>query len=104
MNTKFLILVIIAVTAGLLIAWIDASPHWDDAGIIAGLIVIVTATLGFIMPRRAALWAIAVGVWMPLWNISHSNNYGALLGLVFAIVGSYAGAFGRKLIGRSAMK
>jgi hypothetical protein len=99
MNTKFLFLLVIAVTAGLLIAWIDSTPGWDDTGIIAGMIVIVTVTLGAIMPRRAAIWAIAVGAWIPLWNLSHGSNYGSLLALIIAIIGAFAGAFGRKYFG-----
>jgi len=96
---KIVLMLIIAVTSGLLIAWIDASPGWDDAGITAGALVLLSAILGAIMPRYAALWAAAVGIWIPLWNISHHGSYSSLAVLAFAIVGAFAGAFGRRFLG-----
>ena len=92
-------LLAVAVILGLLITWVDSQPTWDDSGITAGMIFIVTALLGAIMPDRALIWAIAVGGGIPLMGIARSHNYGAFLALFVALFGSYAGALGRKITG-----
>lgn len=95
----FWILLAVAVILGLLITWVDSQPTWDDTGITAGMIFIVTALLGAIMPNRALVWAIAVGGGIPLVGITRSHNYAALLALFIALFGAYAGALGRKITG-----
>jgi hypothetical protein len=45
------------------------------------------------------LWALAVGAWIPLWGIISMQNYGALLALIIAFVGAYAGVLARKVWG-----
>ena len=76
---------------GVVIAWVDNSPGWDDTGITAGLVLggaalfaalgtsIVTAALALSVPLIAM--ALAAG------------NTGALLALPFAIVGAVIGHF-----------
>jgi uncharacterized membrane protein YjjB (DUF3815 family) len=95
---KFWILLILSAILGSLIAWIDTRPTWDDTGITAATIIIVTVILGTVMPRRAWIWALAVGIWIPVFNIILNNNYGSLLALIAAFIGSYAGVFIRKII------
>jgi hypothetical protein len=95
---KFWILLILSAILGSLIAWIDTRPTWDDTGITAATIIIVTAILGAVMPRRAWIWALAVGIWIPVFNIVSNNNYGSILALIVAFIGSYAGVFIRKII------
>jgi hypothetical protein len=95
----FWVLLTVAVFLGLLITWVDSQPTWDDTGITAGMIFIVTALLGSIMPNRALIWAIAVGGGIPLMGITQSHNYAALLALFVALFGAYAGALGRKITG-----
>ena len=95
-RTKFIGLLILALVLGLLITWVDSRPGWDDTGISAGMIFGVTAVLGAVMPERAWLWALAVGVWIPLLGITVHHNTGTLLALVIAFAGAYAGALGRK--------
>jgi len=87
------ITVIIAVCLGILIGWIDSRPHWDDTGITVGLIVISTFIIGFISPGRPWIWAISVGIWIPVWNILFQNNYSSLAALVIAFIGAYSGAY-----------
>jgi hypothetical protein len=94
---RYWITIIIAVSIGIIIGWIDSRPHWDDTGITVGLVVISTFIIGFISPRRPWIWAISVGIWIPVWNIFLHNNYGSLIALVIAFIGSYSGAFIRKL-------
>ena len=87
----------IAVLLGLAIAYMDSRPHWDDAGITAGSMFAFAAVLGAIAPERPWLWALGVGVWIPLRMIAHARTFGSLAGglavLAFPIAGAYAGTF-----------
>lgn len=96
-KSKFWLLFLIGLSLGLLICWIDARPNWDDTGISAGLIFLATGFLGLAMPKHAWIWALSVGIWIPFWNIILHNNYGSILALVIAFIGSYIGVFVHKL-------
>ena len=89
-----------ALVIGLAITWVDTRPSWDDAGITAGLIVMATVILGALLPRQAWISALAVGVWIPVVGVIRHGNCGTGLALVFAFVGAYAGAFGKRLLMR----
>src|SRR3954453_23783938 len=91
------LLVPLAAAAGGAIAVVDARPGWDDTGITAGAVFGTSLVFGAIRPERAWIWALAVGLWIPLLGILRHQNYGTLLALAFAFAGAYAGAFGRKL-------
>ena len=95
---KFSWLLVVALSLGLVITWVDSRPTWDDAGITAAAILLVTAVMGVAMPERAWLWALVVGGWIPVVGIVWQGNYGSVLALVVAFVGVYAGALGRKAI------
>lgn len=96
-KTWLLILLPVAVTAGLAIGWIDSRPHWDDTGVTAGLVLIVSALFGIAKPERPWLWALAVGIGVPLWNILLHGNFSSCIALAFAFAGAYAGAYARGL-------
>lgn len=95
------LLFIIAIAIGHLFAYIDSQPTWDDTGVLAFAIAITCAIMAFISPRRPWLWALAVGVWIPLHNIIHNGNLDSLLALVFALAGAYFGAALAKLRARA---
>ena len=95
----FVALLITALAIGLTLAWVDSRPHWDDTGIIVGVLLLTCAALGAVRPAHAWLWAVAVGLWIPLFEVPRGNS-GALAALVFALIGAYAGALGRRLLAR----
>ncbi|HET6327891.1 MAG TPA: hypothetical protein VFG04_24625 [Planctomycetaceae bacterium] len=95
----FKVLLPLAVCFGLLIAYVDSRPNWDDTGITALAIVFICGVLGAIGPERPWLWTLAVGAWIPIYEIPSSRNFGSLLALVMAFVGAYAGMGARKLLG-----
>jgi hypothetical protein len=97
-NRWWLMLVIVAAVAGLLIGLVDTSPHWDDTGITVAALVAVTGTLGLVYPRGAWVWALTVGIWIPLLNIVQTHNASSVLALAFAFAGAYAGAAGRRIV------
>ncbi len=95
-------LAVIAVALGLAIAWVDARPSWDDAGITAVGLVGATALVAAVSGRRPLLWAILVGVWTPMLGIPASGDPAALLALAFALVGALIGYGLARLSSRSA--
>ncbi|MGE5375345.1 MAG: hypothetical protein ACM3XO_09835, partial [Bacteroidota bacterium] len=80
-----------AVLAGLFSAYVDSRPTWDDTGILAFGILIVSGLITLLGYRRPWVIALAVGIWIPLHDILSTHNYGSLLALVFAFVGAYGG-------------
>jgi hypothetical protein len=87
-----LLLFLLAIALGHVFTYIDSRPTFDDTGILAFSIAIVCAILAFIYPRRPWLWALGVGIWIPLHNLIHNGNFGSLLALAFALAGAYLGA------------
>jgi hypothetical protein len=83
---------------GLFFAYVDSRPNWDDAGVLAGVILVLTAILGASGPRKPWLWALGVGIWMPLNELLTTHRPPAsALALVFAFAGAYLGAGLRRL-------
>src|SRR3954454_7423579 len=83
-------LMLVALALGMGIALIDASPGWDDTGVSAAALFGVCALLGGVGPRQPWVWAVTVGLWIPVLSIAlhpSAPNYGSLLVLVFAVVG-----------------
>jgi hypothetical protein len=92
----FKILLPVAVCLGLLIAYVDSRPNWDDTGITALALLLSCGVLGALGPERPWLWALAVGAWIPAHEIASSRNFGSLLVFVFAFAGAYTGMGVRK--------
>ncbi len=94
------ILFVFAVAAGLFLAWVDTRPHWDDMGILVMGLLLCAGLLGLLGPKLPWLWALCVGVWIPIFEIAASGkpNFGSLAALVFAFIGAYAGMLGNKII------
>jgi hypothetical protein len=96
---KFWIYLVTALTLGLFIAWVDSRPTWDDTGITAGTLLIVAGLLGLVAPERPWLWALAVGIWIPLYGIIAHGNYSLTVVIIIPFAGAYAGSFARKVMG-----
>jgi nicotinamide riboside transporter PnuC len=97
MKAKFWVLCIVSMSVGLLTAWMDSRPNWDDTGITVAFILGTTMILGFSMPRFAWLWAILDGIWIPINNLIFHQQYTTLIVLMIAFMGSYSGVFIRKM-------
>lgn len=85
------ILLAVAVLSGLLIAYVDSRPNWDDTGITAGAILLLCGVIALIGFQRPWLLALAVGVWIPLYGLFVTQNYASILALIIAFMGAYAG-------------
>ncbi len=83
-----------AVVFGLSIAYVDSRPGWDATGITAFSMLMFAAILGFFGPRRPWLWALGIGLWIPLHAFVAKPSAGSasmLIVMVFPLAGAYAG-------------
>lgn len=85
------ILLTIAVIAGLFFAYIDSRPTWDDTGITIGVLLLTSGLLGLIGFQRPWLLALAIGLWLPLYEISTAHAYASLIALIVTFIGAYGG-------------
>lgn len=85
------LILIAALVIGLLVAFVDSRPNWDDTGITVFSLLLAGGILGLLVRRLPWLVALALGIWLPLWEIPTTGNFGALAGLAFAFAGVFAG-------------
>jgi hypothetical protein len=90
-----LLSIVVAVVAGIGIAYVDTRPGWDDTGItaaalaIAALIAVLIEGSGRVV--RVAAIAVLVGIWIPILEIAAPGANGPLLAFVFSGVGAFIG-------------
>jgi hypothetical protein len=89
MLQKFLL--VIAMASGFLIAYIDSRPTWDDTGLTVFALLVAGGIIGLLVERRPWLYALALGLWIPLWGILYAHDFAMLLVLLFPFAGVYAG-------------
>jgi hypothetical protein len=92
-----ILLLILALLLGVSIAYMDSRPNWDDTGITAGCLLLATGILGFSSPRNAWVWALAVGMWIPLTAFIRTHDVRMSLILILAFAGAYGGSAIRRL-------
>jgi hypothetical protein len=98
------IMIVIAIGLGTLIAYVDSRPNWDDTGITAAAVLASSFLCAAVDPTMPWLWALCVGIWIPLEGIVLTQNFGSLLALVFAFAGAYTGMAARKVMSPQAQK
>lgn len=93
------VLLIAAVVLGILIAYVDSRPTWNDTGITVFSLLLSSGFIGLLIRRRPWLYGLAVGLWLPLLYIFRAGQWNMLIVLLFPLVGVYAGWVFRKLVG-----
>ena len=81
----------IAVLAGLFSAYVDSRPTWDDTGILAGGLLLISGLLTLLGYRRPWLIGLAVGVWIPVFEIFKTHDFMMLIVLLIPFIGAYGG-------------
>ena len=81
----------LALGAGLLIAYVDTLPHWDDTGITVFALLLSSGLFGLLTQRRPWLVGLAVGLWIPLHGIIWNHDFSMLFVLIFPMAGAFAG-------------
>ena len=89
----------LALVAGLSIAYVDSRPAWDDTGITAFALLAAGGLIGLLIRRRPWLYALALGVWIPLWGAIVKGNFGLALVLPIPFAGVYLGWWLRRNYG-----
>jgi len=92
------VLFALGIVSGLLIAYVDTRPHWDDTGITVFALLASSGLLGLLGFRRPWLAALAVGLWLPIWYIATTHNLTMLITLIFPFIGAYGGWAVRKMV------
>ncbi len=79
--------------------------HTDDTGIEVGLLLLITAILGFLHSRRAWQWALLVGPCIPLADALFGQRSGtpgflllAAVTTIIGLAGAYAGAITARVL------
>ena len=92
------VLLPLAVLIGLGIAYVDSRPTWDDTAVLVVALLAGSALFGALGPRWPWLWALAVGIWIPLNAIITRQDFSMLIVLAFPLVGAYLGMAARRLL------
>jgi len=99
------ICVVLAFAGGAFAGWVDFNN--DEPQAAALVVMAVTFLVGFLLPRRAWLWAIIVALCMPGMylllrglgyqpvSVPEPGFYASLLALIPAFIGAYWGALMR---------
>jgi hypothetical protein len=97
-STRVLLASALTLGAGLVIAWVDTRPHWDDTGVTAGALMLAAAAASLF---GVAPWLAAALVAGPVLVAEISANFGVLLAIPFALAGAFAAALCRRRRTRS---
>jgi hypothetical protein len=80
-----------AVVIGLTVGYVDSQPTWDDTGITVALLLLTSGMVAGISGRRPWLWALVVGAWVPLFELTGTAGVASLAALAVAAVGAFGG-------------
>ncbi len=95
----------IAIGGGVFATYVDFRNNEVQACVL--VLVVVTTSLSLIKPRFAFLWALAVGMWVPIGHVFgprfglisrypvHPNNWASAVAFIPALVGAGFGALVR---------
>ncbi|HKI79676.1 MAG TPA: hypothetical protein VKA26_14140 [Ignavibacteriaceae bacterium] len=107
-SSRNLLWVILAITSGIIIGWIDLQVTEVTVTIFS--LLIAGSLFGLLQPKFAWLWALLISAGTPIMEIIAINfslqaaepvqldPFVILIILLFALIGTYAGVFIRKLI------
>ena len=96
---KEILVLVAAVVIGLAIAFVDSRPSWHDTGISAFALPAAGVLIGLMIRRRPWLYALALGIWIPLWGAIVNGNFGLCLILPIPFAGVYLGWWLRRSSG-----
>lgn len=101
MKGTFIYSLVLSTISGLGIAWFDSRPNWDDTGISFGLILIVAFVFGLTTNGKTWLIALSICIWIPVFGLVSSLNFGSLLALIPGFAGAYIGFGIRRMLNKS---
>ena len=90
------ILLAFGALGGILLAYVESLPSWDDTRTLAGSLLGLSCLITLLGSRRPWLVALAVGAWIPLHEIYVSRDVRMLLVLLIPLGGTYFGCLVRR--------
>jgi hypothetical protein len=84
---------ILGLAGGLVMAWVDTRPGWDDAGVTAGGLMLAAALAAGV---GAPAWLAAALVAGPIVLAQRSGGAGIVVVIPLALAGALAGALVRR--------
>lgn len=90
-HMKQKLLLAVATIFGLFITYVDSSPNWDDTAVIVFVLLIGSGIIGLLIENKPWLYALAIGLWLPLRYIVTAHNLSMLVLLALPFLGVYAG-------------
>jgi len=90
-NAVQALLLVTGAVAGILLAYVDSLPTWDDTGVLVGCLLFASSLLTPLGCPRAWLLGLVVGVWIPLHAVYLGHDMRLFLVLLFPLLGAYAG-------------
>lgn len=95
-NATTLLVCILALLAGCALAWIDTRPHWDDTGMLVGLLFLSSALVGAL---GAPWWLTAILTSGPMLCVEfRALGSAILLPPAIAVGGALLGAGVRRAL------
>jgi hypothetical protein len=88
---RFGVTIVAALAAGVVLAWMDTRPSFDDTGVLAVLLFLAGATAAIVGRDRPWLWALLVGAPVPLAELAQGGSLASLTAVAFAAAGAVAG-------------
>jgi hypothetical protein len=85
------VLLVISLVFGLFVAYIDSRPTWNDTGITVFALLIGSGIIGLLLENKPWLFALAIGLWLPLWYIITTSDLSMIIVLAFPFIGVYMG-------------
>ena len=85
------LLAVAATAVGLAIGYVDSRPSWEEAGITVALLLLSAAMAAGLSGRRPWLWAVLIGVGVPIFEVAGRGGPASLVALLVAGVGAAIG-------------
>ncbi len=99
---------VLALAGGILAWWVDSRNDEPQAAVL--VLLMVTFVTGFLLPRRAWLWAVITGLCLPAGYLFtrrlgylpaspvEPGWYASAIALIPAFIGAYSGALARVIL------
>jgi hypothetical protein len=85
------LLAVACIGLGLVVGYLDSRPTWDDTGITVALLLLTSAMAAGLSGRRPWLWALLIGAWVPVFEITGPGGLASLTALAVSAAGALGG-------------
>lgn len=76
---------------GTVIGYVDSRPTWDDTAVTVGMILVASAVMAAVQPRRAWWCGLLVGIAVVACNVVATGGWASSVALPIGVVGAGLG-------------